>query len=485
MFILKSLVAALALGLVQDTVAAAAAPACCTNKCGKSVQLAKNGKKDCSAFLIKTVTPTRTTTLSKTTTLARTTTISKKITLTKTTTLPIFYNTITLSTTTTLFGTTTVSSLSTVIEEVTGTTDITVTDVASETDYSASTSLATVEETEVVTDTATATETQVETTTVTYAPPAITLKKRYAQPTKPAYASVCDNRAYTSACSCIGIKPKTTTKPAVVKTVYKTKTAYKTVTKSTTLTAYKTSTAYKTFTTHKTLTVYQTFTVRDIDTTTQTVQAPPQTQTSVVSLTTYTTIISGTAITATETVTRTESVTVTESTVVLATYTAPAAPPVCVGKGFKLRVAGSTSSVNGWWVGYTGSLSTAYPRLFSGGSGALTIDSNGNLQAFSYGGSDFQYGIQNKVNPYPGLVMLKSTKQGINFPWPAITFQCGLGPAPNYQFQCKDTNGVVVPGAWCWDTTVYDWALTLYTSIDQLAGKNCATDGFTAPTCEL
>ncbi|KAK6512841.1 hypothetical protein TWF506_009007 [Arthrobotrys conoides] len=435
MFILKSLVAALALGLVQDTIAAAAAPACCTNKCGKSVQLAKNGKKDCSAFLIKTVTPTRTTTLFRTKTIARTTTLSKTTTLTK--------------------G-------STVITTVTDTTDITITTIASETDYSTSTSLATVEETATVTDISTAVETNTETTTVPYPVTSVTfIKRNYnAKPSKPAYASACDNVAYTRACSCVGVKPKTTTRPAVVETVYKTRTAY------------KTHTFYKTFTAYKTKT----------DTRTST--APAVTRTEIISLTTYTTIISGTAITATETLTLTESATVTETTVVVATETAAPVPPTCSGKGFSFHLSGSSAASNGWGVGLINSIGVGiYIRMFSGGSSPMVVDGNGQLQ--SWYGSDYDYYINPTVVPaFPAKVWVKSGRANVSYAWLAqgIALKCGTGNGPNYEFTCKstDTNYFVT---FCQNPTYYEWELVAYTNVSQLNGKTCTNDGVVKASC--
>ncbi|KAK6343374.1 hypothetical protein TWF730_010964 [Orbilia blumenaviensis] len=436
MFILKSLVAALALGLVQDTIAAAAAPACCTNKCGKSIQLAKNGKKDCSAFLIKTVVPTRTTTKFKTTTLARTITLSRTATLNK---------------------------ALTVVETVTGTTDITVTTIASETDLSTSTSLATVEETETLTETATAVETEYETTTVPYVlstANVITVIKRSAKPTKPAYASACDNAAYTRACSCIGIKPKTTTKAAVVKTLYKTRTAY------------KTHTSYKTVTVNKT------------NVATKTSQAPAVTQTSVLSLTTYTTIISGTAITATETVTLTESATLTETTVVVATHTADPIPPTCIGKGFAFRVSGTTAAgINGWGMGMINSIGVGiYIRLFSGGASPFVITNN-SLQ--SWYNSDFEYYIKTGTLPAAAAqVWVKSVRSNVSYTWAGTRLDFYLGDGPDFELKATsgDTNYMVT---FCRDPVYYEWNLLVYTDVSQLAGKTCANDGLVKATCVL
>ncbi|KAF3200055.1 hypothetical protein TWF106_003496 [Orbilia oligospora] len=428
MFILKSLVAVLALGLVQDTIAAAAAPACCTNKCGKSVQLAKNGKKDCSALLIKTVIPTRTTTHFRTTTVTRKTTLSRTITLTR--------------------G-------STVTKAVTDTTDITVTTIASETDYSTSTSLATVEETETLTDISTAVETNTETTTVPYPVPTVSFIKRNAKPTKPAYASACDNSAYTRACSCIGVKPRTTTRSAVVRTVYKTRTAY------------KTNTAYKTFTAYKT----------NIETRTST--APAETRTEIVSLTTYTTIISGTAITATETLTLTESATVTETTVVVATETAAPAPPTCVGRGFSFRLTGSAVSANGWGMGMINSIGQGiYVRLFSGGSSAMVIDGDRGLQ--SWYGSDYQYVIL--TGNLPTKVWIKSARSSVSYTWQQTAITCGIGSGPNYELTCKSATTTYFV-TFCQNPTYYEWELFVYTDVSQLAGKICSNDGAMKATC--
>ncbi|KAK6507519.1 hypothetical protein TWF481_005950 [Arthrobotrys musiformis] len=430
MFILKSLVAALALGLVQETIAAAAAPACCTNKCGKPVQLAKNGKKDCSAFLIKTVIPTRTTTLFKTTTLARTTTVSK---------------------------TTTLAKSSTAIKKVTDTTDITVTTVISETDYSTSTSLATTEETATVTDTTTTVETLYETTTVPYPVEtvSITLKKRSAKPTKPSYASACDNGAYTRACSCLGIKPKTTTRSAVVKTVYKTRTAYKTVT------AYKTFTAYKT------------------NTVTHTSKANTETRTHSVSLSTYTTIISGTAITATETVTLTEPATLTETTVSVATQTADPVPPTCAGKGFALYIRDSTNA-NGWGAGTINSIGEGiYVRLWSNGAAPMAIDDNGNLQ--SWYGSTFQYKIK-AADILPAKVWIQYIPAGVSYTWASVDLTCGIGGAPDYELTCKSATETYLT-TFCRENGEY--RLTVYTDVSQLNGWVCTNDGKSKATCIL
>ncbi|EGX46467.1 hypothetical protein AOL_s00109g39 [Orbilia oligospora ATCC 24927] len=426
MFILKSLVAVLALGLVQDTIAAAAAPACCTNKCGKSVQLAKNGKKDCSALLIKTVTPTRTTTHFRTTTITRKTTLSRTITLT---------------------------GGSTVTKAVTDTTDITVTTIASETDYSTSTSLATVEETETVTDISTAVETNTETTTVPYV--SNSFIKRNAKPTKPAYASACDNSAYTRACSCIGIKPKTTTRAAVVKTVYKTRTAY------------KTNTAYTTFTVYKT------------NTETRTSTAPAETRTEIVSLTTYTTIISGTAITATETLTLTESATTTETTVVVTTQTAAPVPPTCVGKGFSFHLTGSVVNANGWGMGMINSIGQGiYVRLFSGGSSAMVIDGDNGLQ--SWYGSDYQYVIL--TGSLPTKVWIKSARSNVSYTWQQTALTCGIGSGPNYDLTCKSATTTYLV-TFCRNPTYFEWELYVYTDVSQLAGMVCSNDGAIKATC--
>ncbi|KAK6336741.1 hypothetical protein TWF718_009532 [Orbilia javanica] len=433
MFILKSLVAALALGLVQDTIAAAAAPGCCTDKCGKPVQLAKNGKKDCSAFLIKTVIPTKTTTVFKTKTLSRTTTVSKK---------------------------TTVTRGATVTKKVTDTTDITVTNIASETDYSTSTSLATLEETETVTNTLTTVESILETTTVPYptSTATITAEKRDVKPVKPTYASACDNAAYTRACSCLGIKPKTTTKAAVVRTVYKTRTAYKS------FTVYKTSTIYKT------------------NTAILTSKAPTETKTSVVSLTTYTTIVSGTAITATETLTLTESATLTETTVIVATQTADPVPPVCVGKGFEVRLKDSGVTAEGWGLGMINSIGQGiYVRLFSGGASPMVITDDG-LQ--SWYASDYEYIIQTG-STFPSKVWIKSVKSNvISYPWATTTVTFGLGDGPDYSLVCSsgDTTYKIT---FCRNPTYFEWELVVYTDDSQLAGLTCAAEGSAKATCKL
>ncbi|EPS45310.1 hypothetical protein H072_692 [Dactylellina haptotyla CBS 200.50] len=447
MFFLKSLVAALALGLVQESIAAAAS-SCCTDKCGKPVRLAKNGRRDCSAILVKTITPTKYTTNYKTATHTVYRTVVKKVT--GTTDIIV-----------TRVATKTDTKLATETD-----TDIvteTETDIASETEYSVSTSLSTAEETQFVTEVATATETSFSTLTVSFVP---TLKKRAYTPAKPTYASACDNGAYTRACSCLGIKPITITRPAYKRTVSKTRTVYKTLT--------RTSTSYAAVNTH---TVVVSHTQTNIESLTQT-DVLSLTATDVVSLTTRTTIISGTEIIATETITLTVSTDTTVTNTVVATQTADPAPPVCNGNGFGMYVQNPASSQNGYGLGNINSIGVGiYLRTFSGGAAPWKVDSSGNIISW-YTTSDLQMLVKTGSPPYK--IWYRSSLSNVNYNVPTEDVSCQVGTGPDYKVSCIGPGGAPFKLAMCQDPIYYEWVGTLYSDAAQLSGMNCVLDSIVA-----
>ncbi|KAF3904947.1 hypothetical protein ABW20_dc0110024 [Dactylellina cionopaga] len=466
MFFLKSLVTGLALGLVQDALATAS---CCTNQCGKSVKLAKYGKKDCSAVLIKTVCPTRTTTLYRTTTRTiqsiSTKVVANSVVVTVTSIVSKISHTDSTSLVTSIVPETDYS-VSTLLA----------TSTLSETDYSVSTSLATVDETQYSTDISTVTETAFSTVTIPYVIPttSATVVKRDSKPSpKPGYASACDSGAYTRACSCLGIKPTTITQAAVKKTVWKTRTATKTVkTTKTSLAPAKTSTKVVSLTT-----------VTTIVSGTTIVEAQTSTVTTIVSGTeivdiqtaTVTTVVSGTEIVETQTVTLTVSATTTATDIAVVTQTADPAPPTCTGTGFILALNAPDTTVNGQFLGFIDSIGVGiYLRAFSGGGSPMSLDANGNIQNW-YPGSDLNMVVKSGAAPYK--VWFQSSAENVNYSYPTESVSCQLGDGPDYKISCKGPGGGAYTPTICQDPVYYEWVLWIYNDPSQLVGLNCAAGG--------
>ncbi|KAK6537562.1 hypothetical protein TWF694_011744 [Orbilia ellipsospora] len=406
MFILKGLVAGLGLGL--GLAQTAFAESCCTDKCGKPVGLAKYGRLDCSSILIKYTTPTKTTTI---------------------------------------YRTTTHTVGSTVVKKVTDTKDVTITTTLSVTELSVSTALSTIFETDVETSITTDIETAYSTTTIPFvvtvtAPPA--KRNNVYTPPRPAYANYCNSDQYTRACSCLGVKPRTITKPAVVKTVYQTRTAFKTT--------------VKTVTSH----------------------AATKTLTDTVSQTVYTTVVSGTTVVTTDIVTVTTSIEVTATTVIVATQTAGPEPPYCTGTGFYIATSSSSpnqSGANGF-LGFINSIGQGiYLRVFSGGGSPLTIDGNGNIVSY-YSPTDIKMVVFTSDGPAYKL-WFSSDAANVHYNVPNTPASCQLGAAPDFTITCKGPNASASYGlAICQDPVYYEWDAWIYPldNLASLTGQNCVTD---------
>ncbi|KAK6346816.1 hypothetical protein TWF696_006924 [Orbilia brochopaga] len=398
----KNLVAGLAVALsllVQDAVAAT--PSCCTNQCGKAVGLNKNGKKDCSAVLIKTVI------------------------------LP--------TATTTRYATVTHTLIRHGLKVITPSTALIATATLIETDTSISTSISTDIETAYSTDITTVIETEFSTTTVPFPVPTSTntvtvIKKRTLCATKPAYARTCDNGAYTRACSCVGVKPYTVTKPAPRKTITKTRTAYATVR------------------------------------TTATSIAPAITATTIVTVTSFTTVISGTEIVETSTVTLGTEIATTVTTVSVATHTADPVLPGCVGLGFTIRISTPDGSVpNNWGLGWITSLgltTTTYIRGYSGGASQMTVDETGSIR--NWWPNDMKMVVRTDGAPYQ--VLFSSDASNIHYSYPTQPARCGVNT--DGTLACK-VGEVDYQATMCRDPQYYDWILWLYNDEAQLAGRTC------------
>ncbi|EPS39068.1 hypothetical protein H072_7162 [Dactylellina haptotyla CBS 200.50] len=396
MFLLKALAA---LGLAQ----AAFAESCCNDKCGKPVGLARYGRRDCSSILVTYITPTRTTTV---------------------------------------YRDTTKTVASTVVRKVTDTKDITVTTIFSLTKQSVSTDLATVTETDVETNISIDTETAFSTVTVPYsvsvvAPP----KKRsnyYNTPPRPAYANACNSYQYTRACSCLGVKPRTITLPAVVKTVTKTRSATKT------------------------------------NVVTVTSHAATKTLTDTLSQTVYTTVVSGTTVTATEVVTVTTELEATVTTVVVATQTAGPQPPLCTGTGFYLQTSSQTYPGANGFLGFINSIGQGiYLRVFSGGGSPLTVDGNGNIVSY-YSPTDIKMLVLDS-GPPPYQLWFSSDQANVHYNVKNDPVSCQLGSAPDFPISCKGPDGSAYSFALCLDPVYFEWDAWIYQQGNEasLAGKTC------------
>ncbi|KAF3903175.1 hypothetical protein ABW21_db0209582 [Orbilia brochopaga] len=378
----------LALGLFQDAVTAST-PSCCTNQCGKAVGLNKNGKKDCSAVLIKTV-------------MLPTVTTTRHVTVTHT-------------------------LVRHGLKIITPSTLLVATATLSETDVSISTSLSTDIETAFSTDISTVFETEFSTTTIPFPVPTITttqvvVGKRTVCSTKPAYARTCDSNAYTRACSCMGVKPYTVTKPAPRKTVYRTLTAYTTI--------------------H----------------TTATSIAPAITNTNIVTVTSFTTIISGTEIVETSTVTVATEIATTVTDVVVATETADPVPPTCTGMGFVIKAnSPGQSPPNGYGIGWI-----------------TRVDDSGNI--VNWYPSDFTMVVATDAAPYK--VMFESNLGNVHYAFPTQPASCGIS-STDFQLACK-VGTADYKAAFCRDPVYYDWYVWLYNDASQLAGMQCVTDALFA-----
>ncbi|KAJ6256991.1 hypothetical protein Dda_7874 [Drechslerella dactyloides] len=403
----KNLAAGLAVAiglLVHEAVAVVKAPSCCTNQCGKAVGLNKNGKKDCSAVLVKTVVlPTVTTT--------------RHYTVTHT----VVRHGLSL---------------------ITQSTDITATATETETDVSISTSITTDVETAFSTDVSTVIETDFSTVTIPYpVTTATVLKKRTICSTKPAYARTCDSGAYTRACSCLGVKPYTVTKPAARKTVRVTRTAYTTVR------------------------------------TVATSLADPVTNTDTVTVTSFTTIVSGVEVVETSTITLATEVATTVTTVVFATATAAPAPPTCTGTGFKLRINAPGSTPDGQPLGFINSIGQGiYMRAFQAGGSPLTVDSSGNIVSW-YSPTDIRMVVLTNAPP-PYKAWFESDAANVHYPskspQPA---SCQLGSGPDYKIACK-SGGADYQAAICQDPTYFEWELWIYNDPSQLVAPSGSDDHY-------
>ncbi|KAH7031444.1 uncharacterized protein B0I36DRAFT_431550 [Microdochium trichocladiopsis] len=355
----QGLVAIVAIGLLGDVLAAA----CCgRDACGRAVLAARGAKDSCSSRLVETVTVTPTATVALTST-ARSTITS----------------------------------------------DITLTQVQSDTDLETLTSLATSDFVSTVTDiqtvaltstvVATVTATADSTVTITVTPGAPNSSQPPVKRGGSAYG-VCDDTAYVSACSCIGVRPTTVTQTASAVTV----TSLQTITQS-----------------------------PDFQTNTQVL-----TQTS--SVTFFTTITVTTSITQLATVTNTFSTVANTATslqtiVVTPTATVTAiAPPQCTGGGFNLLF---TPSVGGrYGLGYVNSIGEGLFLMAFQGSSRFTVDASGQITNFY--ANDFQpVVIYSSAHPAYFEPAFKSVQQGYSYAGQQISpVNCALGPAPAYNLQC-------------------------------------------------
>ncbi|KAF3918574.1 hypothetical protein AA313_de0200711 [Arthrobotrys entomopaga] len=408
MFVLKGLVAGLVLGLAQTTLAL---QGCCNDKCGKPVGLAKYGRHDCSSRLIKYTTPTKTRTV---------------------------------------YRTSTHTVASTVVKKVTGTKDVTVTTVLSVTDHSVTTDLSTVTDTDVQTAVSTDFDTVLSTITVPFVVSTAAVPKRdhidARELPRPAYAHACNSDQYTRACSCLGVKPRTITRPAVYKTIYKTRTTVRTV--------------LKTVTSH----------------------AATKTITHILSRTVHTTIVAGTTIVETDLATITTTIETAITTVSIATVTADPAPPTCTGTGFYLQIV-NTSKVSGY-LGFINSIGQGiYLRVFTGGGSPLEVDGSGNIVSY-YSPEDIKMLVLDS-GPPPYQLWFSSDAANVHYTVKNDPVSCQLGGAPDYAVSCKGPDGSPYSFAVCLDPVYFEWNAWIYVQGQEssLDGRNCITGNTIMGVC--